>query len=217
MNRLAQTRLHSFISKHPDCGAMREPMAEAFERLARSFRAGGKLLVCGNGGSAADGGHIAGELMKSFLLPREMPEGLRRKFLAEAGADGEYLAGKLEGALPVISLAEHTALMTAVANDTAGDMIFAQQVYGYARPEDCFWGISTSGNSADVVYAALTAKAMGLGTIGMTGKAGGRLKDVCGVTICAPAETTAEAQEYHIAVYHTLCMMLEEEFFGEDR
>lgn len=188
---------------------------EAFGLARDTFRRGGKLLVCGNGGSAADSEHIVGELMKGFLLRREISEDQRSALVSAYPDSGEYLAEGLQGALPAISLVSHSALIHAYANDVAADMVFAQQVWGYGQEEDTLLGITTSGNSANVVNAVKVARVMGLHTIGLTGKDGGRLAELCDVMICAPAIATQVVQEYHLPIYHALCAMLEMEFFAE--
>ncbi len=193
----------------------RQELERAFDLLSGSFRQGGKLLVCGNGGSAADSEHIVGELMKGFYSRRPIPEADRARLAGAGGEDGLYLAARLQGALPAISLVSQVALATAVANDVAADMVFAQQVYGYGRRGDALLGISTSGNAGNVLNALRTARAFGLGTLGLTGADGGRMKGICDVLIRVPASSTPEVQLWHLRVYHALCAMLELEFFGE--
>jgi D-sedoheptulose 7-phosphate isomerase len=194
------------------CGAEIE---RAFDLLAGCFRRGGKALVCGNGGSAADSEHIVGELMKGFHSRRPIPEKNRTLLEAGAGEEGRYLADRLQGALPAISLVSQVSLATAVANDVAADMVFAQQVYGYGREGDVLIGISTSGNAANVLQALRTARALGLGTLGLSGADGGRMKGLCDVLIRVPAVVTPEVQTWHLRVYHSLCALLELEFFGQ--
>ncbi len=193
-----------------DCGSS---VQAAFEALRETFADGGKLLVCGNGGSAADSDHIVGELMKGFMRRRPVP-GRVRTILSQT-PDGRYTADRLQGALPTLSLVSQTALCTAVANDVAPDMIFAQQVYGYAKSGDALLAVSTSGNSRNVLLAAQVARALGMRTIGLTGRTGGRMKAFCDVAICVPKDATPEIQERHLPIYHVLCIMLEEEFFSE--
>ncbi|MHB1628599.1 MAG: D-sedoheptulose-7-phosphate isomerase [Bacilli bacterium] len=193
-----------------DCAASVEA---AFETLRETFAGGGKLLVCGNGGSAADSDHIVGELMKGFMRRRSVPERVRTALLQTR--DGQYAADRLQGALPALSLVGQSALCTAVANDVAPDMIFAQQVYGYAKPGDALLAVSTSGNSRNVLLAAQVARALGVRTIGLTGRTGGRMKEFCDVMVCVPQDATPEIQERHLPIYHALCIMLEEEFFSE--
>ena len=200
--------------RYPDLGAAIPAIEAAADALIAAYRAGGKLLICGNGGSAADSDHIVGELMKSFELPRPISDDLRQHLLAINPERGAYLAGKLQRGLPAISLASHNALSTAIQNDIAGDMGFAQQVLGYGQPGDALIGISTSGNSANVLNALQVARALDMRTIGLSGRSGGQMHDMCDVLICAPYERTLEVQERHLAIYHTLCTQIEQEFFG---
>ena len=214
MQNNVKQHLDDLIARYPALTVCADDIAAAYEMLYTCYQNGGKLLACGNGGSAADSEHIVGELMKGFMLPRRLHASARAEIARAAGGDADFIADSLQGALPAISLVSHTALSTAFANDVAPDMVFAQQVYGYAKPGDVLIGISTSGNSKNVLYAAKVAKARGAGVIAMTGQNGGLLASVCDVTIQAPTSSTPEVQEYHLPVYHTLCMMVETAFFG---
>ena len=172
-------------------------------------------MTCGNGGSAADAEHIAGELMKSFKRQRPIT-GEQRAALSAAFPDGgAYLARHLQQGIPCISLVSQVSLMTAFANDVAADMAFAQQVFVYGCPGDVLIGLSTSGNATNVVNACATAKASGVKTIGITGEHGGKLRGICDVTIAVPARETYRVQEYHLPVYHALCAMMEGSIFFE--
>ena len=193
--------------------ACSEQIIAAAAAIVGSVRDGGKLLICGNGGSAADAEHLVGELMKGYLSARPAPAALKAALEASDVEAGPYLASHLQGALPAISLASHSALTSAIANDIGADMVFAQQVYGYGRPGDVLAGLSTSGNSKNVLLAARVARVLGLRTLALTGPAG-RLREICDVAVCVPLPTTAEIQERHLAIYHTWCAMLEETFFG---
>lgn len=197
--------IKKMTDRYPALESVSREVSEAFEILKTSYENGGKLLVCGNGGSASDSEHIVGELMKGFYRQRPLPDADKEAI----GAISSYL----QGALPAIALTGHPALATAFLNDVKADMIFAQQVYGYGRAGDVLMALSTSGNSANVLHAVTVAKARGLKVIGLTGRDGGRLKKACDVCITAPAQVTAEVQEYHLPVYHTLCAMLEDYFF----
>lgn len=166
-----------------------------------------KLLICGNGGSSADSGHIVGELMKGFLRKRPLSQAQKEVY----GALGE----KLQQALPAIDLTAQSALMTAFANDVDPSMIFAQQVYGYGEAGDLLLAFSTSGNSPNIINAVTVASAKGMRTIGFTGDTGGSLKQQCDICICVPAMHTHQIQEYHLPIYHALCAMVEEFFFVE--
>jgi len=205
--------LNDLFVKYPDLEPCRESVARAFEAMKRSFAQGGKMLLAGNGGSAADCEHVVGELMKGFMSKRPLGPAEREKMLIH-GEDGVYIADRLQGALPAISLVSHTALATAFINDVAADMVFAQQVYGYGRPEDTLVVFSTSGNSVNVVRAVQVAKSLGMTAIGFTGQGGGRLKELCDVVIRVPSDRTPDIQERHLPIYHVLCMMLEEVFFA---
>ena len=208
--------LSRLLEKYPDLQPAGGEVTDAFALLHGCFKSGGKALFCGNGGSAADSEHIVGELMKGYLRARPVPQETRRR-LEETFADqGRYLADHLQGALPAISLVSQTALITAYANDVAPDMIFAQQVYGYGAEGDVLVGISTSGNSRNVLHALRVARAMGLRTLGFSGENGGELAALCDVAVRVPWQATADVQERHLAIYHALCGMLEDAFFGEE-
>lgn len=200
--------LKFMTDRYPALEGVSGDVKEAFEILRTSYENGGKLLVCGNGGSASDSEHIVGELMKGFYKKRPLPE-------TEKEAIGE-ISAFLQGALPAIALTGHPALTTAFSNDVRADMTFAQQVYGYGRAGDVLIALSTSGNSVNVLHAATVAKAGNLVVIGLTGQDGGRLREICDVCIAVPAQVTAEIQEYHLPVYHTLCAMLEDYFFPDN-
>jgi D-sedoheptulose 7-phosphate isomerase len=206
--------LDQCIAGHPALAVCRQDIDRAFRLLAESFDAGGTLLVCGNGGSAADAAHIVGELMKGFLLARPLPESMRAR-LAEADPEiGPALGARLQGALPVINLADGMSLATAFANDVSAEMAYAQAASGYGRRGGALLGLSTSGNARNVLAALCVARALGLKTIGMTGREGGRMKGRCDVLIRVPADRTPEIQELHLPVYHCLCAMLEARFFS---
>jgi phosphoheptose isomerase len=206
--------MERLLERYPDLARAAPAVRAAYELLERSYRNGGKLLVCGNGGSAADSEHIVGELMKGFVSRRPVSVEFRLRLAEVSPQHATYLADHLQGALPAIALVSHTALSSAYANDVAADMIYAQQVYGYGQAGDVLLGISTSGNAQNVVHALQVARAMGLATVGLTGKDGGAMASLCDVTICAPGQTTAEIQERHLPIYHALCQMLEEAFFS---
>jgi len=189
-----------------------ENLHAAIDLLIQSFDNGGKLLICGNGGSAADCEHIVGELMKGFCLPRRLSADDRVRF---GDSDDAALADQLQYGLPAISLVSHSALITAIANDIGGDMIFAQQVWGIGRDGDVLLAISTSGQSANVINAAKTARARGLGVIGLTGQSGGALCALCDVVITVPSNDVALIQEMHLPIYHALCRQVEAHYFGD--
>jgi len=206
--------LDNLIKNYPVLEACKKDIKSAFELLKSTFENKGLILTCGNGGSAADAEHIVGELMKTFNLKRPLPQNLKHNFIHEMGEGGKYLAENLQSALPAISLVSQTSLTTAVVNDVSADLVFAQQVIGYGKSGDILLAISTSGNSQNILNAVYTAKVMKLKVIGLTGRKGGKMKDYCDITICVPADETPRIQELHMPVYHTLCAMLEEHFFG---
>ena len=205
--------LRQLIGRYPSLSGIAERIKDATELLIHSFSSGGKLLLAGNGGSAADCEHIAGELMKSFLKKRGLPPEYTSELEKTDPECAAWLGPRLQGALPAIALTAHTGLSSACVNDIGGDIVFAQQVYGYGKAGDVFLGISTSGNAKNVVYAAVTARAKGLKTIALTGGGGGSLVKYADVAIIVPEKETYKIQELHLPVYHTLCLMLEEHFF----
>lgn len=206
--------MKQLISRYPELETCAPQIEQAYSMLRACYQSGGKVLVCGNGGSAADSEHIVGELMKGFMLKRPVAPVLRQKLYSDWPEQGAYLADHLQGGLPAISLVSHSALVFAFNNDVASDMVFAQQVNGYGRPGDVLWGISASGNAVNVANAVRVARSLGLKTLGLTGMTGGLLKTVAEVTICVPGGSVPEVQERHLPVYHTLCQMLEEAFFS---
>jgi D-sedoheptulose 7-phosphate isomerase len=207
-------RIEELIFAYPELDVCASDIRAAFDVLRDCFRRGGKLLACGNGGSASDAEHIVGELVKGYLLKRSISDEMRTKLISASPEDGNYLADHLQGGLPTISLVSQTSLLSAIANDTAADMVYAQQVYVYGREGDVLIGISTSGNSTNVLRALQVARALGLHTIGLTGRTGGKLKPLCDVCIRVPAQDTPLIQERHLPIFHVLCAMLEEEFFA---
>lgn len=206
--------LEELVRRYPVLESSKDDIYKAYEMIAESYQNGGKLLIAGNGGSASDAEHIVGELMKSFVLPRKLDKEYVSRLL-EADADmGAELADKLQCALPAIALVDHVALSTAYLNDVDPLLSFAQQVNGYGVAGDVFLGITTSGNSKNVLYANTVAKAKGLKTIALTGRDGGKIKDMADVAIVVAENETYKIQELHLPVYHCLCLMLEERFFG---
>ena len=204
--------LLELLRRYPDLARCRTSILSSYNILKETFLNNGKLLVCGNGGSASDAEHISGELMKGFLKKRPLTPELEERFLKIA-VGAENWVHLLQRGLPVIPLTSNGALASAICNDQALDLVFAQQVVGYGKPGDTLLAISTSGNSANVIRAVYTAKALDLKTIGLTGMDGGELKHLCDVVIRVPAAPVYAVQELHLPVYHTLCLMLETEFF----
>lgn len=207
--------LEELIRRYPALAGIRGEIEAAYRILEECYEGGGKLLIAGNGGSAADAEHIVGELMKGFVKRRRVPEELKAALAAVDPERGAILASKLQGGLPAIALTCHTALSTAFANDVDGVLSYAQQVNGYGKSGDVFLGISTSGNSENVMYAAVAAKAKGMKVLGLTGRDGGTLKAIADAAIVVPEQETYKIQELHLPVYHALCLMLEDRFFEE--
>ena len=206
--------LKQLVSRYPQLVECKADIGKAYEILEKAYANGRKLLVSGNGGSASDSEHIVGELMKEFKLKRRVYREQAERMREISSELGDVLADSLQGALPAISLTGHSSLTTAFMNDSEPELIFAQQVNGYGMPGDVYLGISTSGNSKNVLYAAVTAKSKGLKVIGLTGQRENQLMRYADVCIRVPEIETYKIQELHLPVYHCLCMMLEEKFFG---
>ena len=208
-------QLNLLIERYPKLAVCKEDIKKAYELLETAYTSGRKLLVCGNGGSASDSEHIVGELMKEFKLKRKVYSDQAAALKQIDPELGQVLADNLQGALPAICLTGHSSLTTAFMNDANADLVFAQQVNGYGKAGDVFLGISTSGNSKNVLYAAVNAKAKGLKVIGLTGAKENKLMKYADVCVRVPETETYKIQELHLPVYHCLCLMLEEKFFGE--
>ncbi len=206
--------IRGLTGRFPELLAVEDSIRMAFECLVNCYQQGGKVLICGNGGSCSDSDHITGELMKGFELKRPLNKSFREKLLGSGSERGIYLSENLQQGLPAISLSAHSALLTAIANDMDFDLVYAQQVVCYGKAGDVIIGISTSGNSQNVIDAFITAKAKGMIVIGLTGESGGRMKPHCDILINLPGTRTASVQELMIPVYHTLCRTLENYFFG---
>lgn len=205
--------LRDLMDRHPALASLEADMLATHSLLRDCFAAGGKLLVAGNGGAAADADHIVGELMKGFLKKRPLNDEVYQKMLALDRERGARLGEALQGALPAIALTEHSALSTAFANDRDSHAVFAQQVWGYGREGDVLLCLSTSGNAENLMLAAVTAHAKGMQVVLLTGEGGGRLSAVADAVIRVPARQTHLVQELYVPVYHALCMMLESDFF----
>ena len=195
--------MKELLERFPQLNTCATDIENALALMVDTYKIGGKILVCGNGGSACDAEHIVGELMKGFKSPRKVTDENISPELRE----------KLQGALPAISLNSQMGLMTAISNDIDAEMVFAQQIYGYARSNDLLIAISTSGNSVNIVNAVKVAKALNVKAIALTGETGGILKEIADVAICAPATEPYKIQEYHLPIYHYLCEKVEERFF----
>ena len=213
-NRLMR-HIDLLVERYPSLESAKNDIVAAYLLLEESYKNGGKLLVAGNGGSAADAEHIVGELMKGFKLPRKPEADFAEKLVEENQELGSVLAENLQGALPAIALDGHPALSTAYMNDCEPLLCFAQQVNGFGNTEDVFLGISTSGNSKNILYAAIVAKAKGMKVIGLTGARESKLSEIADVTIQSSQTRTYMVQEQHLPIYHCLCLMLEDRFFGE--
>ncbi len=206
--------LNELIERYPSLKVCLEQIKAADKAIIDTYENGGKLLVCGNGGSCADSEHIVGELLKGFLSKRELDEDYKNELKAANPELDDEMLSKLQGALPAISLTGHPGLSSAFLNDVDPSLIFAQQLFGLGNHGDVFIGITTSGNSGNVCKAAQLAKALGITVIGLTGEKGGKLRDIADVCICVPETETFKVQELHLPVYHFLCASAEKHFFG---
>ena len=205
--------INDLVNRYSALAAVRDDIELVYKHLVECYENGGKVLIVGNGGSAADSEHIVGELMKGFIKNRPVSAEMYEALVAVDPVRGEALAKNLQGGLPAIALTAHTSLNTAFANDRDPVMIYAQQVNGYGKPGDVFLGISTSGNAENVMYAAVTAKAKGMKVLALTGKDGGKLAKVADTSIIVPVQETYKIQELHLPIYHVLCLMLEDYFY----
>jgi len=195
--------MNNLWNRYPELESCKKEILAAVDRMVDTYRNGGKLLLCGNGGSAADCEHIAGELLKGFLSHRKVTD----------ETIPEYLRLGLQGSLPAIPLPSITAAFTASLNDMEPTMVYAQLLYGLGKKGDLLVAISTSGNAKNVLNAAKLAKAMGLRVLALTGESGGALAEVADLTIRVPAQETYRIQEYHLPVYHYLCAEVERILF----
>ena len=197
--------MEELMRRYPKLAECEKDIEKALRLMISTYENGGKTLVCGNGGSAADSEHIVGELMKGFLRKRKVCDKRLPVLLRE----------KLQGALPAVSLPSQSAVLTAYINDVSPEMMYAQLVYGYAQPRDLVIGISTSGNSKNIINAIEVARAVGAKTVALTGRHGGRLSELSDVTIRVPETETYKIQEYHLPIYHYICAETEKAFFKE--
>lgn len=209
-----QSHIDLLVKRYPLLATVQDSIIAGYKLMEESYSNGHKLLIAGNGGSAADSEHIAGELMKRFKTPRPVPEDFAKKLISVDKERGEALAKNLEIGLTAVPLVAHEALSTAYINDVDGYGVFAQQLYGFGREGDTFLAISTSGNSKNIINATVVAKAMGIKILGLTGEKGGILADVADVCVKAPQTETYMIQELHLPIYHCWCLMLEDHFFG---
>lgn len=210
MKNSTRSILDSYIVRNDFIRELEESIIDTFYVLNDCFHQGNKLLICGNGGSNSDADHIVGELLKGFTSKRSLSEE-EKKLYEIYGDEGRNLAEKLQGSLPAINLGAHSSLITAVINDIGGEEIYAQQVMGYGNPGDVLLGISTSGNSRNIIKAFMVAKVKGIKTILLTGETGGKLNDFSDYCIHAPSNITCDIQDMHTTIYHILCAMIEAE------
>ena len=214
LDRRIENHIDLLITRYPKLDSIRQDIINAYLIMEESYSHDGKLMIAGNGGSAADAEHIAGELMKRFKAPRPIDKSLADRLIKVDPLRGPDLANNLERSLMAIPLVAHEALSTAYINDVDGYGVFAQQLLGFGRQGDVFLGISTSGNSQNIMNAVAVAKALGIKVIGLTGENGGELARVADVAVRVPETETYIIQEYHLPIYHCWCLMLEDKFFG---
>jgi phosphoheptose isomerase len=206
--------LNRLCERYPALSGIRNPVSEAAEMIIDCYTRGGKLMICGNGGSSAEADHFTGELMKSFELRRPLDDSFKKRLQDISPKRGRYLAENLEHGLPAISLSSNSSVILAVGNDIDLSLVFAQQVIGYGNENDILIGISTSGNSRNITDACITAKALNLNVIGITGKTGGKMKQYCNVIVKIPETGTALVQEVQLPVIHTICRIVEYHFYS---
>lgn len=205
--------MSELYERYPCLLKCREDIEAVRQKMINIYENGGKVLVCGNGGSCADSEHIVGELMKGFLMERSVGEKFFEKLKMTGCEDAEYIMNHLQGALPAISLPSQSTILSAFANDVSAEMVYAQMVYGYGSEKDLLICLSTSGNSKNVVYAARVARAKGMQCIALTGQKDSELSKICDITIRVPEIETYKVQELHLPVYHYLCVETEKYFF----
>jgi D-sedoheptulose 7-phosphate isomerase len=205
--------LDELVRRYPALAPLRGAIESAIRALESCYASGGKLLVCGNGGSAADSDHIVGELMKGYLKPRPVPADFSARLRAADPFLGPALAESLQGALPALNLTAGAALLSAFGNDVRPELAYAQAAWGHGKKGDVLLGISTSGNASNVRSAFVVGRAVGMTTIGLTGRTGGKMAGLCDILIGAPADKTYEIQELHLPIYHCLCASVEDRFF----
>lgn len=206
--------VEDFFGEHEELNVLKHNIFNVCNVLLDVYKNNGKVLICGNGGSCADADHIVGELMKGFILKRPLNEDIKQKFKSVYGEEGELIGESLQGGLPAISLNVHSALMSAFSNDVSSELIYAQQVMGYATKCDAVIGISTSGNAANIANALMTANVMGVKTIALSGRDGGKISKISDYSIIVPKQETYKIQEYHLMIYHLICAFVESEMFS---
>jgi phosphoheptose isomerase len=205
--------LNEMIRRYPGLESCKTDIGKACRAIIECYARRGKLLLCGNGGSCSDADHVVGELMKSFEKRRPIGDDLDRRLRSASADRGVFIAERLQGALPAISLNAHASLYSAISNDMDASLVFAQQIAGYGKKDDVLIAMSTSGNSRNIIDAVITASAMGMTVIGMTGESGGKMGSYCDIMIRVPSERTAVVQEFHRPIYHAICRIVENRFF----
>ncbi len=208
--------IDELIERYPRLAECSEEIKSVYEIIRHAFAAGNKLLICGNGGSSADSQHIVGELLKSFRIERHISQPDEEKLINLFGEEGEKIASRIERGLPAISLDSIPIISSAFANDVGAEYVYAQILYNYGEKGDVLLAISTSGNSANVINATRLSKIMEIKVVGLTGENGGKLNEMCDAIIHAPGDKAFLVQDYHVPIYHTLCMMLENHFFNRN-
>ena len=214
MKPSVKSQLDLLIKRYPELSSVEEKIEGVFEIICECYENGGKLIIGGNGGSCSDAEHIVGELMKGFCSLRQLKDDMKEKLMAVDSEIGAQLAENLQRGLPAVALSSHPSLNTAFLNDVNGDMMYAQQLNSIGTEKDVFLAITTSGNANNLRYAAVTAKAKGMKVVALTGKTGGAMNELADVNIVVPNDETYQIQELHLPIYHCLCLMLEEHFFG---
>jgi len=217
MKEYTKNLIESFFLKWSNLFYLKENMEKSIALMTSRIQSGGKVLICGNGGSASDSEHIAGELLKEFYIKRPIDQKLREKLIEAYGEEGRAMAGSLQGAIPAISLVSHTGFLSAYGNDAKPELSYAQEVFAYGNPGDMIIAISTSGNAKNVCYAAMMAKTLDVFVLSLTGEDGGNLRNYSDVLLNVPEKETYLVQELHLPLYHLLCRGIEYEIFGEER
>lgn len=213
LNDAAQKEVHLLIQRYPALEPLQPQVTASVELLAKTYRRGNRLFICGNGGSAADSIHIVGELMKSFVRERPLPAALQDKLTQRFPEEAPYYIAHLQSAIPCLSLVSEISLLSAYSNDCEADLVYAQQLAGQGTAGDVLLAISTSGNSRNILHAARIAQAMDIHVLGLTGRDGGMLRNLAEILMNVPATAAYQVQEYHLPIYHAICLALEAELF----
>jgi len=217
MKEYTKNLIESFFLKFSDLQYLKESMEKSISLMTSRIQSGGKILICGNGGSASDSEHIAGELLKEFYIKRPINQEFGERLIEVYGEEGRVLTENLQGAIPAISLISQTGFLSAFGNDAKPELTYAQEVFAYGNPGDMLIAISTSGNAKNVCYAAMMAKALDVFVLSLTGENGGNLRKYSDVLLNVPETETYLVQELHLPLYHLLCRGIEFEIFGEER